>query len=152
MAAHEAALEPAGEHRSDLMLSSLMQCGFTVPDSIDPEMAAELYASVLRDKPVAAMRRVFTNLRLGRYERFRSFLPKPAELSALIDDAARHDREMLRIERERLKGIEERRRLSRPISPEERQRRREKVAAARALMAQAAAKRAMPTTGERDDH
>ncbi|WP_158498638.1 hypothetical protein [Martelella endophytica] len=143
-----AALEPAGAHRSDLMLAKLMQYGFILPDSIDPEMAPELYADVLRDKPVGAMRRVFENLRLGRYERFRSFLPKPAELSALVDEAARHDREMLRIERERVSGIEERRRLSASLSPEEKQRRREKVAAAKALIAGAAAHR---TTGGHDD-
>ena len=144
-------MEPAGAHRSDLMLAKLMQYGFILPDSIDPEMAPELYADVLRDKPVGAMRRVFENLRLGRYERFRSFLPKPAELSALVDDAARHDREMLRIERERASGIEERRRLSASLSPEEKQRRREKVEQMRAMMAEAAATRAMPATGGHDD-
>ncbi len=133
------------------MLARLMQYGFVVPDSIAAELAPELYAGVLRDKPVGAMRRVFENLRLGRYERFRSFLPKPAELSALIDDAARHDRDMLRIERERLRGIEERRQLSVTISPEERQRRRQKAAEVRAMMAGIAASRTVQAAGEHDD-
>ena len=91
----KAALEPAASYQSDLMLTKLIERGFVMPDSIDPDMAPELYAEVLCGKPIAAMRRVFENLRLGRYERYRSFLPKPAELSAMIDEAARHDREML---------------------------------------------------------
>ncbi|MBB4124323.1 hypothetical protein [Martelella radicis] len=137
----KAALEPAESYQSDLMLTKLIERGFVVPDSIDPDMAPELYAEVLCGKPIAAMRRVFENLRLGRYERYRSFLPKPAELSAMIDEAARHDREMLVLERERQKAMEERRRLTRQMSEEERERRRKKAAAVRAMLAKAAAAR-----------
>ncbi|AJY47055.1 hypothetical protein [Martelella endophytica] len=133
------ALEPANERQSDIMLDALMDRGFAIPDSVNAEKAGQFYAEVMRGKPIGALRRVFENLRLGRYPKFQSFLPKPAELSALVDDAARHDRDLLRIEHDKAEAARERQaeRAHRNIDPAERERRRRKVAAVNAMLGKA---------------
>ncbi|TCT42765.1 hypothetical protein [Martelella mediterranea] len=135
------AVKPANDHQADIMLDKLMDRGFVVPDSVNPDEAGEYYAEVLRGKPIGAMRRVFDNLRFGRYPRYQSFLPKPAELSALIDDAAKHDREMLRLEREKEEREQERLEAQkrRKLTPEEQERRSEKVRKAVAELAKSVA-------------
>jgi len=139
------ALEPANERQSDLMLDALMDRGFAIPDSVNAEKAGQFYAEAMRGKPIGALRRVFENLRLGRYPKFQSFLPKPAELSALVDAAAKHDRELLRIEHEHAEAAKEREeeRSRREIGPEERERRRRKAAAVRAMLGTAAKARTL---------
>ncbi|AMM84840.1 hypothetical protein [Martelella sp. AD-3] len=130
------ALEPANERQSDIMLDALMDRGFAIPDSVNADKAGQFYAEAMRGKPIGALRRVFENLRLGRYPKFQSFLPKPAELSALVDAAAKHDRDLLRIEHEQAEAAKEREaeRARRDLSPEERERRRRRARAVREMI------------------
>lgn len=78
------ALRPAAAGAINNFIEDLNSRGFAYPTSISPEKVLEEYAAVLSRYSVGALSKARRKLRDGEFDKFRAFLPTPAEFAEIV--------------------------------------------------------------------
>lgn len=105
-------LAPCGDEEVGRCLASLMDAGMMIPASIQAADKVEEYRIALKGIPIHGLRTVFVKLKRGEYELDnRSFIPLPAEMAAMAHAECRSLRDDRARANERLRTIDENRRL-----------------------------------------
>lgn len=112
-------LAPAGPDEVGRCLGSLMDAGMMIPASVQADEPVEEYRIALKAVPLHGLRTVFVKLKRGEYDLdSRAFLPLPAEMAAMANAECRMLREDRIRANERIKALDEMKRLPpRPSAP-----------------------------------
>lgn len=99
------ALRPAAAEAINNFIEDLNSRGFAYPTSISPEKVLEEYAAVLSRYSVGALSKARRKLRDGEFDKFRGFLPTPAEFAEIVRREQRVISEDLARARAKLEAI-----------------------------------------------
>ena len=141
--------KPKTGEEIDRVIAKLVKFGFSMPSSLvdqdagtaDIDAAKEAYRFALKNRPMKGIQEIAAELAEGRHEKFRRYLPTPMEFSGMVADRCKTRRETLialRQRHETVKELEDRNKRINGMSEAEKERRRQRVAQVRQMMAESA--------------